>query len=168
MHLLLIYGYVDDIVERRAPYREAHLALLEGYVDRGEVVLGGAFANPVDGAAIVFKVENETTIEEFVANYSFGTVSTNQRGLIDAAGKPLGTSDETSRSYHTMFVDGFFAGNATSKGPSGQGIFRRLQVEYLGKCREYVHQLHLIVMTARGRFVTGQNKEQRNANELVV
>lgn len=66
MHFLLFYDYVDNILERRAPYREAHLALVGEYVARGELVLGGAFANPADGAAIVFKVEDRARIEEFV------------------------------------------------------------------------------------------------------
>ena len=57
-HFLLFYDYVENVVERRAPHREAHLALLGEYVDRGEVVLGGAFANPTDGAAIVFAVDS--------------------------------------------------------------------------------------------------------------
>jgi hypothetical protein len=67
MYFLLFYDYIENTVERRAPYREAHLALVREYVDRGELVLGGAFADPVDGAAIAFKVEDKATIEEFVA-----------------------------------------------------------------------------------------------------
>jgi len=46
MYFVLFYDYVENVVERRAPYREAHLALVEVHVDRGELVLGGAFANP--------------------------------------------------------------------------------------------------------------------------
>ena len=67
MYFLLFYDYVENVIEQRAPYREAHLALVREYVDRGELVLGGAFANPTDGAAIVFKVEEQAKIEEFVA-----------------------------------------------------------------------------------------------------
>ena len=66
MYFLLFYDYVENIIERRAPYREAHLALVRGYVDRGELVLGGAFANPADGAVLAFKVDERATIEEFV------------------------------------------------------------------------------------------------------
>ncbi|MDX1431607.1 MAG: YciI-like protein [Gammaproteobacteria bacterium] len=66
MYFILFYDYVEDVIERRAPYREAHLALVGEYVGRGELVLGGAFANPTDGAAIVFKVENQAQIEKFV------------------------------------------------------------------------------------------------------
>lgn len=66
MYFLLIYDYVENIIERRAPHREAHLALVGEYVGRGELVLGGAFSNPADGAAIVFKAENQTGIEAFI------------------------------------------------------------------------------------------------------
>lgn len=66
MHFLLFYDYVENIVERRARYREAHLALVKEFVSRGELVLGGAFASPADGAAIVFKVEDQARLEEFV------------------------------------------------------------------------------------------------------
>ena len=66
MYFLLFYDYVENIIERRTPYREAHLALVRGYVDRGELVLGGAFANPADGAVLAFKVDERATIEQFV------------------------------------------------------------------------------------------------------
>lgn len=67
MYFILFYDYVEKVIEKRTPYREAHLALVREYVQRGELVLGGAFANPADGAAIVFKVEDQAQIEEFVA-----------------------------------------------------------------------------------------------------
>jgi uncharacterized protein YciI len=67
MYFLLFYDYVDNIVERRAPHREAHLSLVREYVARGEVVLAGAFADPVNGATFVFKVDDKTTVEAFVA-----------------------------------------------------------------------------------------------------
>lgn len=66
MYFILFYDYVENIVERRAPYREAHLAFVGEYVERGELVLGGAFANPADGAAIVFKTDDQEKIATFV------------------------------------------------------------------------------------------------------
>ena len=50
MHYLLFYDYVEGILEKRAPHREEHLRLAQEAVDRGELVLGGAYADPVDGA----------------------------------------------------------------------------------------------------------------------
>jgi uncharacterized protein len=66
MYFLLLYDYVENIVERRAPHREAHLAMVRDYVARSELLLGGAFADPVDGAALVFKVEDRAKVEAFV------------------------------------------------------------------------------------------------------
>ncbi|MDA1184438.1 MAG: YciI-like protein [Acidobacteria bacterium] len=68
MYFLLFYDYVDNIIERRAPFREAHLGLVRDFVDRGELVLAGAFADPVDGAALAFRVEDRSTVEAFVAS----------------------------------------------------------------------------------------------------
>jgi uncharacterized protein YciI len=66
MYFILFYDYVENVIERRARYREAHLALVQEYVARDELILGGAFADPVDGAAIVFKVDDRAIVEQFV------------------------------------------------------------------------------------------------------
>ena len=55
MHYLLLYDYVENVVERRAPHREAHLALAREALARGELLLGGALADPVDGAVLLFR-----------------------------------------------------------------------------------------------------------------
>lgn len=66
MYFLLFYDYVENVVERRAPFREEHLALVNEFVERGALVLAGAYADPVDGAALVFKVEDRAGVEAFV------------------------------------------------------------------------------------------------------
>jgi len=66
MYFLLFYDYVENVVERRAPCRAAHLGLVREYVARGELVLAGAFADPVDGAAFAFNVAERAKVEEFV------------------------------------------------------------------------------------------------------
>ena len=66
MHFLLFYDYVENIIERREPYRAAHLALAEEYVEPGELVLAGVFADPLDGATILFKAGTRENIEDFV------------------------------------------------------------------------------------------------------
>ncbi len=65
-HFVLLYDYVADIAEKRSPYRAAHLALANQYLDRGELVMAGAWADPLDGAAFVFTVDDRTRVEEFV------------------------------------------------------------------------------------------------------
>ncbi len=64
---VLLYDYVENVVEKRAPFRSDHLALANEYLDRGELVMAGAFADPVDGAAFVFSVEERARVEAFVA-----------------------------------------------------------------------------------------------------
>jgi len=65
MHYLLLYDYVPDIVERRGPHRAAHLAHARAAVDRGDLVLGGALANPVDGAVLLFTSDSPAMVEAF-------------------------------------------------------------------------------------------------------
>lgn len=55
MHYILFYDVVDDYVERRARFREAHLKLAREAHERGDLVLAGALAEPVDGAVLVFR-----------------------------------------------------------------------------------------------------------------
>jgi uncharacterized protein YciI len=62
---LLLYDVVDDYVERRAPFRQAHLELARQAHERGELALAGALADPPDGAVLVFTVEDPALIEEF-------------------------------------------------------------------------------------------------------
>jgi uncharacterized protein YciI len=65
-HYLLFYDYVENAVQRRAPFREEHLALAREALARGELLLGGAFADPVDGAALLFRCAERATVERFV------------------------------------------------------------------------------------------------------
>jgi uncharacterized protein YciI len=52
---ILFYDYVPDILERRAPHRDAHLARLRELRDTGACVMGGAMGDPPHGAVIVFR-----------------------------------------------------------------------------------------------------------------
>jgi uncharacterized protein YciI len=67
MHWLLLYDYVEDIVERRAPHRPAHLALVRELRDQGVVLMAGALGDPVDGAAFVFRSDDRAAVEDFLA-----------------------------------------------------------------------------------------------------
>jgi uncharacterized protein YciI len=61
----LFYELVDDMVNRRAPFREEHLRLAGESRERGELVLGGALAEPVDRALLVFHVDDKSKVESF-------------------------------------------------------------------------------------------------------
>jgi hypothetical protein len=67
MHYLLFYEVAPDYLERRATHRDAHLALAWAAHARGELVLGGALANPVDGAVLLFQGDSPAVVERFVA-----------------------------------------------------------------------------------------------------
>ena len=66
MHYLVFYDYVENAVERRAPLREEHLRLAREAVARGELLMGGAFAEPVDGAVLLFQADDPSAVEAFV------------------------------------------------------------------------------------------------------
>jgi len=68
MHYLLIYELADDYMTRRAEFREAHLALAWAAVDRGELVLGGALAEPADKAILLFIGDSPAGAERFAAS----------------------------------------------------------------------------------------------------
>lgn len=65
MYFALIYTVVDDYVERRASFRDEHLGLARAAQERGELVLGGAFAELADGALLVFKADDASVVEDF-------------------------------------------------------------------------------------------------------
>ncbi|MGO9340510.1 MAG: YciI-like protein [Terracidiphilus sp.] len=65
MHYLLFYEVGDDYVARRAEFRSAHLELAWAASARGELILGGALADPVDGTLILFKGDSPSVAENF-------------------------------------------------------------------------------------------------------
>jgi uncharacterized protein YciI/heme-degrading monooxygenase HmoA len=65
MHYLLFYEVGEDYVARRAEFRDAHLAKAWKASERGELVLGGALSNPVDGAVLLFKGDSPEVAEKF-------------------------------------------------------------------------------------------------------
>jgi uncharacterized protein YciI len=65
MHYLLFYDVVDSYAEKRTPLRKDHLAHAKAAVARGELVLAGALANPVDGTVLLFKGDSPAAAEAF-------------------------------------------------------------------------------------------------------
>jgi uncharacterized protein YciI len=63
---LLFYDYVGNAVEKRRAFRREHFTLASEAIARGHLILGGAYANPVDGAVLYFRCESTGVIEEFV------------------------------------------------------------------------------------------------------
>ncbi len=64
---ILVYTYVDDIVDRRDPFRPGHLANIADAVTAGHVVIAGAVGTPPHSGHIVFADVADSVIEAFVA-----------------------------------------------------------------------------------------------------
>ncbi|MGA2641296.1 MAG: YciI-like protein [Spirochaetia bacterium] len=64
-HYLLFYDVAKDYLARRSQFRNSHLELSWKAHDRGELVLGGALADPVDGAVLLFIGESPEVAERF-------------------------------------------------------------------------------------------------------
>ena len=63
---VLLYDYVANVEELRTPFREKHLELVNRHASKGEITQAGAWKNPVDGAAFIFKCADRTIPESFV------------------------------------------------------------------------------------------------------
>ncbi len=64
-HFLLFYEVESDYAARRAEFRSAHLAKAWAASERGELVLGGALANPSDSALLLFHSASPVVAEDF-------------------------------------------------------------------------------------------------------
>ncbi len=64
-YFVLFYQVVDDYVSRRAEFRDEHLRLARDAQRRGELILGGALTDPVDGALLVFRGSTSAIAEDF-------------------------------------------------------------------------------------------------------
>jgi hypothetical protein len=67
VHYLLLYDVTEDYVTRREAFRAEHLALSWQAQERGELLLGGALADPVDGAVLLFQGDSPRAAEAFAA-----------------------------------------------------------------------------------------------------
>ena len=64
-HHILFYDYVDGMIDRRGPYRDAHLARISEQQGAGRITMAGALGDPPHGAAIVFRDVEPEAIEAF-------------------------------------------------------------------------------------------------------
>ena len=60
--------YVQNAVNRRAPHREAHLAYARSLRERGVLLMGGAFADPVDAALLIYRATSREEVERYLAD----------------------------------------------------------------------------------------------------
>lgn len=67
MHWLLFYEVAPDYLARRGEFRAVHLKLAWEAVARGELILGGALGDPVDGSLLLFRGGSPAVAERFAA-----------------------------------------------------------------------------------------------------
>ncbi len=72
-HFLLLYEVGGDYLARRAAFRDAHLRLAWAAHERGELLLGGALADPIDGAVLLFRGEDASVAAEFAKHDPYVT-----------------------------------------------------------------------------------------------
>jgi uncharacterized protein YciI len=97
MHFLLFYEYVPDVLERRANFRGPHLKHAWAAQQRGELMLAGALADPVDGGVLWFSAPNQAVVERFAKEDPYVTSGLVTRWFVrpwttvvgDAASNPL-------------------------------------------------------------------------------
>ena len=64
-HFLLFYDGGPDYLERRPLFRGQHLKHAWAAHERGELVVAGALADPVDGAVLMFAGADKSVAERF-------------------------------------------------------------------------------------------------------
>ena len=64
-HFLLFYEVADDYLTRRGQFRDAHLKKAWESHARGELIPGGALADPIDGALLLFAADSREIPEAF-------------------------------------------------------------------------------------------------------
>jgi uncharacterized protein len=64
-HFLLFYDAGPDYLERRPRFRGEHLRHAWAAAERGELIVAGALADPVDGAVLMFRGEDKAVAEDF-------------------------------------------------------------------------------------------------------
>jgi uncharacterized protein len=65
MHYILFYDLVDDYIALRPAWRVAHLAHARQAYERGDLMLAGALADPIDRAVLLFRGSAPDAAEAF-------------------------------------------------------------------------------------------------------
>ena len=68
MHYILFYDYVPDYLDKRVAFRASHMDHAKPYLERGELFLAGAYAEPADGAALLFRADTPDVARSFAEN----------------------------------------------------------------------------------------------------
>jgi uncharacterized protein YciI len=77
----LLYDYVPDMAERRAPHREGHLALIAAYHADGRMRIAGALGDPPSAGLLVFTTA--AAAEAFAAEDPYGAAGLVVRSRVE-------------------------------------------------------------------------------------
>ena len=64
-HFLLFYDAGPDYLDRRPQFRAEHLRHAWSAAERGEILVAGALADPVDWAVLMFRGADKSVAEDF-------------------------------------------------------------------------------------------------------
>ncbi len=71
---VLNYQYCEGYLEKRTPYRQDHFAHATKSIDAEQLIVAGAYANPADGATLIFKnIDDPAVVEAFAQNDPYTT-----------------------------------------------------------------------------------------------
>jgi uncharacterized protein len=168
MHYLLFYEVAEDYLVRRAKFRQQHLERAWQASARGELLLAGALADPVDRAVLLFQGSSPEVAEKFARADPYVTHGLVERWYVrewtTVAGEDAATPIRPSA-----------ANPGVEAGGEGQGMILRLwkarsTAEETGK---YVHYVTSKVFPAlwaieghRGAYLLRRALD--DATELVV
>jgi uncharacterized protein YciI len=80
------YSYVPDILDRRGPHRDAHLAWLREQAAAGRILLAGALLDPVDGGLLVVRGQDGYDVRRLLLDDPYARASL----IVGVTIRPLG------------------------------------------------------------------------------
>jgi uncharacterized protein len=97
-YFALIYdALVENYAERRAPFRAEHLALATKSHEQGELVLGGAFADPIDKGLLIFRAADKSVAETFAKHDPYVLNGLVKHWEVRSWNVVIGNTNETAR-----------------------------------------------------------------------
>jgi uncharacterized protein len=175
MHYLLFYEVGEDYLSRRAEFRQEHLAKAWKASARGELVLGGALADPADGAVLLFKGAAPAIAERFARSDPYVTQGLVKRWYVREWRTVAGEDAATPIPGETAGADQEQAEPGVETNREGKGTILRLwkarsTVERAGEYVQYVTSKVFPALRAipghRGAYLLRRALD--GATELVV
>lgn len=90
-YFALFYEVVDDFPTKRTPFRSEHLRLVQEAHDRGELLMGGALAEPADRALLIFRAPDRSVPETFARRDPYVTGGLVTRWTVRPWGQVIAT-----------------------------------------------------------------------------